>query len=225
MITLSEVTKALPPNLKVAATQNLVDTINNITTDQYLAEEYRNNFISYTSVLKDGKYKTEDYVNAVMYVSHKLRGASNQDAWFRTFPARHQRLVAAGTPTKDIAAHVASYAKGKLVNAILEQSQVPTWVLNQDMFQKALNVQYDLMTDTNVSPKVRSDAANSLLTHLQKPKESGPLINIDMRENNALDALKEAMGSLAVQQRDLIQKGGGIHTVLDQKIVDVTEKV
>lgn len=225
MLTIEQVTKALPPHLKTAATPALVHLINNVTTDQDMAQNIRDNFISYAGVLKDGKFKTEDYVNAVTYVSFKLLGDSNQDAWFKTFPQRYQRLVAMGTSTKDIASHVAAYNKGKLVNAILEQTLVPSWVLNQDMYQKALNVQLDLMTDTNVSPKVRSDAANSLLTHLAKPKEVGPLINIDMRENNGVDELKEALSAFALAQQQAIAGGANISTVLDQRIMDVKEKV
>jgi len=225
MITIEQVAKALPPHLKGNATQALVDTLNTISTDQDMAENIRANFVSYSGVLKDGKFKTEDYVNAVTYVSYKLLGDSNQDAWFKTFPHRYQRLVAQGTSTKDIAAHVSAYNKGKLVNAIMEQTLVPSWVLNQDMYQKALNVQYDLMTDPAVSPKVRSDAANSILTHLTKPKEVGPLINFDMRENNGVEALKSALGELALAQRDAIANGTGIKTVLDQNIMDVKEKV
>lgn len=225
MLTIEQVTKALPPHLKTAATPSLVALINNVSTDQDIAQAVRDNFISYAGVLKDGKFKTEDYVSAVTYVSFKLLGDSNQDAWFKTFPQRYQRLVSMGTSTKDIAAHVSAYNKGKLVNLIMEQTLVPSWVLNQDIYQKAINVQFDLMTDTNVSPKVRSDAANSLLTHLAKPKEVGPLISIDARQNDGVDQLKEALSAFALAQQQAIAGGANISTVLDQKIVDVKEKV
>lgn len=224
MITVSEIAKALPPNLKNTATQALADMVNNIVSDPIIAEQVRNNFISYTGVLREGKFKTEDYLNAVTYVSFKLMGMTNQDAYFRTFPARHAALVAKGIPTKDIAAHVSAYARGKLPNLIMEQSLVPTWVLNQDMHQKALNVQFELMNDTGISPKVRSDAANSLLTHLAKPKEAGPLINFDMRESSGMNELKEAMAKLAEQQQAAINNGMSTKEIADQTIVDVKAK-
>ena len=69
MITIDQVTRALPPNLKKAATQSLVDELNNIATDPEIAEAIRDNFISYTRVLGDGRFKTEDYLNAVKFVS------------------------------------------------------------------------------------------------------------------------------------------------------------
>ena len=222
-LTVTDVAKALPPNLKSAATQAFVDQINNIVSDPVVAEQVRDNFISYTKVLQDGKFKTEDYLHAVTYVSFKLMGMSNQDAYFRTFPQRHARLVAANTSSKDIAAYVSAYNRGKLVNLILEQSLVPIWVLNQDAVQKAINTQVDLMTNAQ-SEMVRTTAANSILTHLAKPKEAGPLVNIDMRESSGMNELRETLTKLAEQQRDLIQRGVSTKTIAEQNIVDVEAK-
>jgi hypothetical protein len=217
------VEKALPANLKVAATQALTDQINNIVSDPLIAEQVRSNFLSYSGVLRDGKFKTEDYLHAVTYVSFKLMGMSNQDAYIRTFPQRYQALVAKGTTTKDISAYVAAYARGKLVNMILEQSLVPSWVLNQDLYQKALNTQADLMLNAN-SEKVRSDAANSILTHLGKPKEAGPLVNIDMRETSGMNELKTLLTQLAQGQRQAIQGGASPKEIAAQRIIDVVSE-
>jgi hypothetical protein len=218
-VSLEQVARALPPNLKGAATQSLVDLINNAVADPIVAEQVRENFLSYTKVLQEGKFKTEDYLNAVIYVSHKLMGMSNQDAYATTFPQRYQALVAAGRPTKDIAAYVSAYNKGKLVNLILEQTLVPSWVLNQDAYQKAINTQVELMT-TAASELVRTQAANSILTHLAKPKEAGPLVNIDMRETSGMNELKDMLGRLATQQLDLISKGISTKEIAGQKLIE-----
>ena len=216
MLSLETVQKALPSNLRGSATQGLVDILNNIA-DPVFAEQVRENFISYTGVLRDGKYKTEDYMNAVMYVSYKLMGDSNQDAYFKTFPQRYANLVAKGTSSKDISAYVSAYNKGKLVNAILEQTLVPTWVLNQHLYQQALTVQADLMMNSG-SDKVRCDAANSILTHLAKPKEAGPLVNIDMRETSGISELKTALMDMAKMQQTLIMSGVTTKDIAGQKL-------
>ena len=223
-ITKELVARALPGNLKSAATDQLADMINQISTDPIIAEQIRDNFLSYTSVLKDGKFKVEDYLNAVAYCSYKLMGDSNQDAYFKTFPQRYANLVAAGRTPKEISAYVAAYAKGQLVNKIMEQTLVPSWVLNQHMYQAALNTQFKLMTNEDVSPKVRSDAADSLLTHLAKPKEAGPLINIDMGETSGMNELKDALARMAQQQQVLINAGVSTKEIAAQDIVDVTPK-
>lgn len=222
MLTQDMVVRAVPPNLKSAITPQLVDLVNNIAADPLVAEQVRNNFISYTAVLKDGKFKTEDYIHAVAYVSYKLMGDSNQDAYFKTFPARYQALTAKGATPKDISAYVSAYAKGKLVNLVMEQSLVPSWVLNQDLYQRALNVQADLMVNAQ-SEKVRSDAANSILTHLTKPKEAGPLINLDMRETSGMNELKNLLGDLATKQLEMIESGVTAKEIAAQRIVEATE--
>ena len=221
MITKEILARALPPNLKGAATDALVDAINQISADPIIAESIRENFLSYSAVLRDGKFKTEDYLNAVAYCSYKLMGDSNQDAYFKTFPQRYATLMAAGRTPKEISSYVASYNKGQLVNKIMEQALVPSWVLNAHMFQAALNTQFKLMNDEDVSPKVRSDAADSLLTHLAKPKEVGPLINIEMGENSGMTELKETLAKMAEQQRELIASGVTTQAIASQTIIEV----
>lgn len=223
-ITKELVARALPGNLKSAATDQLADMINQISADPLIAEQIRENFLSYASVLKEGKFKVEDYLNAVAYCSYKLMGDSNQDAYFKTFPQRYANLVAAGRTPKEISSYVAAYAKGQLVNKIMEQTLVPSWVLNQHMYQAALNTQFKIMTDEDVSPKVRSDAADSLLTHLAKPKEAGPLINIDMGETSGMNELKDTLARMAQQQQTLINAGVSTKEIAAQDIVDVTPK-
>ena len=48
------VAQAMPPNLKNSVTQELIDNLNSVSTDQIMAEEIRNNFLSYSSVLREG---------------------------------------------------------------------------------------------------------------------------------------------------------------------------
>lgn len=223
-LTIQEVASALPATLKSSVTQALVDTINTITSDPMQAEYIRENFISYTSVLKDGKFKTEDYLSAVSYVSFKLMGDTNQDAWCKTFPQRYQILVSRGATSKEISAHVSAYNKGKLVNLILEQSLVPTWVLNQAIYQKAINVQYDLMTDPDISSKVRSDAANSLLTHLKKPEGKDFQVSLEVKDNSGMNEMKAALLDMARQQQILISNGAGIKNITGSTIINA-EKV
>lgn len=224
VLTREQVEKALPANLKSDATQALTDQVNMIVTDPIVAESVRNNFISYTSVLKEGRFKLQDYLNAVVYVSFKLMGYNNQEAYQRTFPQRYQSLLAKGTSPKDISAYVAAYHRGKLVNLIMEQTLTPHWVLNQDIYQKAINVQADLMLNAN-SEKVRSDAANSLLTHLAKPKDTAPSIQIDINESSGMTELKDMLARMAQKQQELIQAGVGTKEIAAQALIEgkVTE--
>lgn len=224
MLTREVIEKALPANLKNAVTPDLVAKLNSVTMDQVVAENVRENFISYTGVLRDGKFKTEDYLNAVTFVSYRLMNHSNKDSYIKTFPERYVQLLKDGRSDKDIAAYVSGYAKGKLVNMILEQSLVPTWVLNQDLFQKALNTQAEIMSDPLVLARDRVAAANSILTHLTKPKEAGPLVNIDMRENSGMNELKNTLTALAQEQGRLIQQGVTAKEIVGRSIFENQEE-
>jgi hypothetical protein len=224
MLTKEQVERSLPANLKSAATQPLTDLLNNIAADPLVAEQVRNNFVSYTSVLKEGKFKAEDYVHAVAYVSYKLMGYTNQDAYFKTFPNRHASLLAKGTSAKDISAYVSAYHRGKLVNLIMEQSLVPTWVLNQDLYQRALNTQADLMVNAS-SDMVRQQAANSILLHLTKPKDAVNVqLNLDVKESSGMNEMKEALAQMAKQQQQLIAAGMTAKEIASSTIIDVEVK-
>lgn len=218
-LTLEDVARAVPPQLKNTITQTFVDQINNIAADPLLAEQIRNNFISYTSVMQDGKFKIDDYLNAVTYVSYKLMGYNNQDSYLRTFPQRHAALVAKGADAKTISAYVTAYARGKLPNLVMEQSLVPSWVLNQDLYQKAINVQADLMQSAT-SEKVRTEAANSLLTHLKKPEGKDFQLNLGVNESSGLNELKNALREMAEKQTQLMAGGASVKEIAASPIIE-----
>ena len=220
MLTQAQVALAVPTKLKVSVTQDLVDKLNNISTDDLHAETIKENFVSYTKVLMDGRYKLEDYMNAVAYVSYKMMGYSNQDSYYRTFPDRHAALVARGASSKDISSYVAAYNKNKLVNNILEQAMIPIYILNQDAVQRAINTQLEIMADTDISAVARTQAANSLLTHLVKKEEAKIELNIGTEESSGMKDLKNAMADLAIQQKRLIQSGASVKEVAEASIIE-----
>ena len=220
MLTSKEVRSALPPALKNEA-DSVTNMLNSINLDPEMADQIRNNFVTYTSVLQDGKYKMENYLMAIAYVSFKLMGHNNQESYARAFPDRYQRLVAKGTSAKDIASYVSAYAKGKLVTAILEQAAIPTWLLNADHFQSAINVQVDLMNNAK-SEMVKFQAANSLLTHLKRPETKDVNINIGVKDDDGLQALNAMMLDLAERQKALIESGASTREIAHQKLIDVT---
>lgn len=205
MLTLAEVQETLPPGQKGHITQDMVNQLNALSKDPEEARYIRENFVSFSKVLQEGRFKLGDYVRAVMYVTHKVMGRSNLEAYKSTFPDRYAALVADGRSPKDIASYVAAYNKGKLVTLVMEQAIVPTWILNQDMFQEALNTQYAIMSDTTVSDKVRVEAANSLLTHLKKPEVHKAELKVDVAMSDGMEALQQQISKMASMQKDLIE--------------------
>lgn len=221
MITVQELKSSLPANLRSSATQSLADKINNLASDPIVAKEIADNFISYVGVMREGRFRMEDYTNAVQYVTYKLMGKSNKDAYAATFPERMINMQANGYDDKTISSYVAAFNKNKLVNLIMEQTLIPMWVLNADKYQQAINVQADLMVNAK-SEMVRTTAANSLLSALEKPKEAANLnLNINTsNENSSINALAEAINQLTDKQTELIKSGVTAKEIAAQKIIE-----
>ncbi len=225
-ITTDQLNALLPDKVKKTLNQEVVDEINRVLADPDMYEAYRDNLLSYTNVMADGRFKLTDYVAAVKYVSHKLMGDTNLKAYIRTFPDRYQSFKARGVADKDIASYVTAYNKNRLVNLIMEQTLIPTHVLNQDLYQKALNVQAELMANA-MSEKVRSDAANSILTHTKAPETSKLQIDLGVKDSGGvIAALRQTTMELAAQQRLLVQSGAmNAQQVAHSRITPVVEAV
>lgn len=218
MLTVADLKEALPPALRTAATQSLADMVNSASADPEAAINIRDNFLGFTGVLKEGRFKMDDYLSAVIYVSYKLMGYTNKESYKRTFPPRYQALVARGATDKDISAYVSAYSKNKLVNIVMEQALVPSWVLNRDVFQKAIATQFELMVNPLVSPKVRSDAANSLLTHLKAPETKKVQLDISATQNTGMDELSGMLTALAQRSQELIAQGATTREIAHQDL-------
>ncbi len=185
----------------------VVDKVNAALSDPDTAEMMRDNILGYTDVLSEGRFKITSYIDAVKYVSYKLMGNTNIVAFVKTFPDKYNDYVARGVSKKDIASYVTAYNKNKLVNLILEQSLIPTYVLNASNYQEAINTQMGLMRDKDVSPKVRSDAANSILNHLKRPEPAKVELDVGLKDTDTLAELKNLSRQLASQQATLINEG------------------
>lgn len=222
MLSLEMFQQALPDKMKKTVNHELVDRINTLVSDPEAREAYRDNLIGYAHVMKDGKFKIEQYIDAVRYVSFKLMGLSNKDAYIRTFPDKYQKFIGDGVPDKDIASYMTAYNKGKLVNLIYEQTLIPVHVLNMDMYQQALNEQMQLGL-TARSEMVRSNALNSVMIQLRPPETKKFELDIGMKEDNSISVMRQAMIDLAVQQKNAIQSGAMnaqqvAHTIM--KVID-----
>ena len=205
-LTVEQFQEALPEKMKKSVNKEIIDQINKTLSDPELYEQYRDNLLSYTRVMQDGKFKITQYLDAVRYVGFKLMGMTNQEAYSRAFPEKMTRFMLQNVAAKDIASYVTAYNKSKLVTLLYEQTMIPTSILNQDLFQKALNVQAELMVSAS-SEKVRSDAANSLINALKPPDVKKVELNVGMREDQSISSLREATLELVAKQKQMLQAG------------------
>jgi len=209
----------LPPNMKKIVNPLLIMRVNNIINDPDEWEVYKENLLSYTHVLQNGKFKLEQYTNAVRYVSYKVMGMTNRDAYIKTFPEKYERFVSEGVSEKAIASYYTAYNKSKLVMLIYEQTLIPTHIINAPIYQKAINHQLFLMLNAK-SETVQQKAADSLLNNLKAPETAKMELDVSVSHGpGVIEQYEEAMHSMVQKQLELMQQNQSqIHQITNAPI-------
>lgn len=219
---LSAVKKLLPKSHAVMLTQNFLDRVEASIKDETIAEQFKENFLSYTSVLRTGKYDMEEYTNAVKYISFKLLGYTNKDAYTATFPERYARLKRNG---QNIDAFVGAYNKTKLVNQIYEQTMVPTYVLNAPLHQEALNELAKMIRDPSVRGMAKVKACEAILANTKPPEVTKAEIRIGVDQQETISELREVTEGLAAVLQKSIESGSkSLQEIADKPVIDVTPR-
>jgi len=204
-ITKDQLAGALPDKrFRKHLTDEIVDLVNSESNSE-LRRVFRDNALTYAAVLATGRYSLTAYINAVKFVSLKLMGDKASTAYSKVFPDRYQNLISKGTSASQIACYADNYGNNALVIKIIEQTLVPTHILNAGTYQEAINVQAELMR-TAKSEMVRQKAAESLITNLAAP--AAAKIEIDIGYSNDVVAdLRATTKALAQQQLKMILNG------------------
>ena len=204
----------------------LVDKVNTIMcSDLITLQNYRENFVGFSSVLRGSRYSIAAYADAVRYVTYKVSGLTNLSSYMHTFPDRYARLLSEGLDEKSISSYVAAYNKGKLVVSLYEQSAIPVYISNSDIFQKAINKQSYLMEHSK-SERIQLDAASNLMMHLKAPEKAQIELDIAVKQDAGVVEMRESLKSLAATQLALLQ-GGQLtaRDIANSKLVDTSSNV
>lgn len=193
--------------------------------DAIMQEHYRDNLVSVIDVIKDGeRIKFKDYVKAVKFCSFKMAGYTDTRAYSLTFPERIERMAKDGISNTNLYVYANSYAKNKVVVEIMAKLMVPSHIMFQDYFSLAVKTQVEIMTDDTISPKVRSDAANSLMTHLKQPEIKQAELKISTNDNGAIGSLTEALNNLSNAQKQALSSGSiKLKDISEAEIIEVKE--
>ncbi len=206
VITKEQFVQALPKHRRKYVTDGIVAQINNVLLDPALMDAYADNIIMYTSVMQEGKFKINDYIKAVQYVSCKLLGASNRQAWENTFPDRLQHYQDTNMEERHIDSVVSAYNRGTLVNKIFEQTLIPAHIYNQGTYQQAINKLAELMMFAK-SEKVQSDSAARLVEALKMPETQKVELDLNVKTDNSIIELRESTLALVEMQKKMISAG------------------
>jgi hypothetical protein len=218
-ITMEEFKECLPAHIRKTVVPELLDYINAGIADPEILAVYRENVLGLASVLKEGKFKINDYLSAVKFVSHKLLGDNQITAWAKTFPDRYNAACARGNSRSEIAAVCSRYASSKLVILLLGQTIMPTHILNAPLYQEAINAQAELMRSAK-SEKVRCDAAANLIMTLKPPEVKKVELSLGIQEDESIGALRASTLELARLQRELIESGQlSVRSIAESKLI------
>ncbi|AZU99662.1 hypothetical protein SBP1_gp070 [Vibrio virus vB_VspP_SBP1] len=221
-----------PKSVQKLIDQQYVDDVNALINDPDTASFVRDTLISSSDVIKQGRYTFEQYINACKYATFKSMGETNISSFIKTFPDKYQDWLAQGKSDKEISRYVSAFANSKCVEEVIKKVSISFYVQNMDIRQKALNVQAEIMM-TATSEKVRSDAANSVLTHTKPPEEENAKLQVDINVNensSHVGELRETMRKMAELQQQIIAGGGMTaqqvaHTpIIEGEIEDVDDE-
>ena len=161
--------------------------------------------MNYNTVLQEGKYTVTAYVSAVMYVSYKMMGYSNKDAFARTFPEKMDRYRKERKSQGEIDNFVSGYNRTKMVVALTTKARVPAYILNMDIHQEAINKLADVMRHGKNEMAVVK-AASDLMNYLTPPEDTAIKVDVGI-EHSFLSNVKDAVKDLVAQQRAAIASG------------------
>jgi len=217
-LTVEVAREMFPTKLKSSITQEVVDTINNISVEPEVANFYRDNLMTYTSVLSEGKYRVSDYIKAIKYVTYKFMGDTNRAAYTKTFPERMQRMIDNGSSDKHINSFITAYNKGSMVVKIFEKNVIPTSIMYQDLYHQAVMTNAELMTEAK-SEMVRHKAATTLMEQLTPDPASKIELDVNMKqESSIVDKYHDALLGFSKQLQEKMKDGGDINQINNIKI-------
>jgi hypothetical protein len=220
-MTEQEFKRCLPAALKGSMDDSVREQFNKCLEDPYTRDIMGQNLIGYTSVLQQGKFKLSSYISAVRYCTYKSMGDTNIMAYKKTFPERFTEFEDKDLPMNQINSYVTAYNKSKLVTLVYQALAIPTSILNQDVFQEAINVQRSLMLDPKVSPMVRCQSAKALMDCL-KPEEVKQMeLSVSVKESDTVEELRKTTNELAKAQLKALQNGADLTALLNAEIVEV----
>jgi len=186
---------------RLATDEVLIEIGNIINNDDSLEGHIQDKIVSFSSVMKTGRYKSIDYIKAVQFCSYLSIGDSQIDSYRKTFP---KRVAAKSKGSTQSSASI--YASGELVQKIMAQSMVPAHIMfNSERF-KAINVLAELMINSE-SERIRMESADKVLGHIKPPEESKLQIDIGIKDNDSVQDLNDALTKLAIKEKEMMANG------------------
>lgn len=195
--------------------------------DEVLSEYMKENFLEWIGVCEGGKWSIEEYINAVRYCSMRLLGRTCEDSYRVVFPEKCIKVMEeyereGDSEKKERIGWLArAYNKSKLVVMIMQQSLVPSYILNAPLYQEALNCLAKMIRDNEVKGMAKVKACEAILEATKQPDEVKGRVDVVIGgvKNDAMEELREVTKELAESLQKQISGGSGLKEVSEIELV------
>jgi hypothetical protein len=210
MLTYEELQELVPKRQRTVISEEIVDKINLIAAEPEAGEEFKQNLFSYSTVIANGSYSLKEYTNGVWFVTLILLGHKDIDAYRIVFKDRYRKLIDKGLDRSKISAYATAVKKTKIVSQLLEQTMVPSYILNAPIYQEALNHSRYLMLNAR-SETVQQKAAETIMTQLKAPEAAKLEVDISVNKGDIIEDNEAFMRKIAEAKLVEMEKGGDVH--------------
>ena len=171
-------------------------------------DEFAEQLVTFSSVLKNGRYKADSYIKAVQYASYRQMNLSMTEAYKRTFPdrcfRRHDQTEK--KPQGTIEALASIYDKTQIVQGILTQMQIPLHIMMMSERVRAANVLAYLMVNAS-NERIQMESADKLLNHINIPETMKVEMDVGFKADETLTQLNATLNKIADVAQSRIKAG------------------
>jgi len=223
-LTVEKLKYMLPKDSKVKVTQDTVDMINDIVEKSQvhrgLMEE---RLLTYTHMLGPG-IGIKQLLKAIQFcILSTTPGLTQTKAYLITFPDKAQELIEEG---RDPSSFASMYAKTKLVQDIIQATQIGIHIIYQPLQHQLVQKLLDLSNGVaangeRASATVQLNATLGLLERITPPAEQTINLKTGMDDESkaATQNLADQIEAMAKLQLERLQRGESIRSVQQVGIV------
>lgn len=168
-------------------------------------EDYLEKVLSFSSVLRNGRFRVPDYLKAVQYVTYRMAEMTIMESWSLTFPERMYR-DGERKPEGTISALCYTYDKNAMVQKLLGQVQMPLHAMMMTERYKAAQKLFELMNDPDQTPRIQMESADKLLNHIKLPEAQSIEIDVNVNDGTLRD-IGATLDSIAQLAKAKIEQG------------------
>ena len=161
-------------------------------------EELWDEVVTYQKVLEEGKWSVKEYLNAVRYITYQAMGYTNMESFLKVFPDKLGKV--------GLDKYVNKFNKSKLVTELKKIAVISPYLLHQELNQKAIYVQADLMMNAR-SEMVRHQAAKAIMDYTKPPEDNHLSIDVNVKKDTSTQDLEATLMRLAKEQVRAIESG------------------